>query len=75
MEQPLTVQVRTWETSVVENCINFFFLKKGKMKVISSELECMKWVIIAKIFMISNSCSTEVQISAGHIQTLWCGWM
>jgi len=31
------------------------------MKVISSDLECMKWVIIAKIFMISNSYSTEVK--------------
>jgi len=45
------------------------------MKVISSDLECMKWVIIAKTFMISNGYSTEVQIFAGHIQTFWCFWM
>jgi len=81
MEEYLTLQVSTWETLVVEKrwtsfqaCLNFFFFK-CTMKVISSDLDCMKWVIIAKIFMISNSYSIEVQISAGHIQTFWCCWM
>lgn len=84
MEESLTLQVSTWEeTLVVEKgwtrfqaCLNFFFFFFNcAMKVISSDLECMKWVIIPKILMISNSYSIEVEISAGHIRTFWCCWI
>jgi hypothetical protein len=80
MEESVTLQVRTWETLVIgkgwtvfQACMNL--KKKCTMKVISSDLECMKWVIIAKIFMISNSYNTEEQITAELIQTFWCCWL